>query len=66
MKTGSFFKMMDSPFKMSIMNAYDKLQNKVNGAGAGAGIMSNYEPTSHNPLINGSHLTAGCVPAGGR
>jgi len=25
MKTGAFFKMVDSPFKASIMNAYDKM-----------------------------------------
>lgn len=28
MKPGAFFKMMDSPFNKSIMNAYDKMQAK--------------------------------------
>lgn len=30
MRAGSFFKMVDSPFKLSIMNAYDK---KMGGGG---------------------------------
>jgi hypothetical protein len=32
MRAGTFFKMVDSPFKMSIMNAYDKMQTRMGGA----------------------------------
>ncbi len=31
MKGGLFFKMVESPFKMQMMNAYEKLQDKMNG-----------------------------------
>lgn len=28
MRTGTFFKMVDSPFKFSMMSAYEKMQEK--------------------------------------
>jgi len=28
MRTGTFFKMVESPFKFSMMNAYEKMQTK--------------------------------------
>jgi hypothetical protein len=41
MRAGTFFKMVDSPFKMSIINAYDKLQNKATNSTAGGGSLAN-------------------------
>lgn len=42
MKTGAFFKMVDSPFKASIMNAYDKMQAKqISGTVYGGGAVNN-------------------------
>ncbi len=41
MRAGTFFKMVDSPFKMSIINAYDKLQNKATNSPVGGGSLAN-------------------------
>ncbi len=32
MRAGTFFKMVDSPFKMSLMSAYDKMGGKGTGS----------------------------------
>ena len=36
MRAGTFFKMVDSPFKMSLMSAYDKMGGKGTGSVIGA------------------------------
>jgi hypothetical protein len=36
MRAGTFFKMVDSPFKMSLISAYDKMAAKGNGSVIGA------------------------------
>ena len=36
MRAGTFFKMVDSPFKMSLMSAYDKMGAKGTGSVIGA------------------------------
>ena len=36
MRAGTFFKMVDSPFKMSLMSAYDKMAAKGTGSVIGA------------------------------
>ena len=46
MRPGAFFKMVESPFKMQMMNAYEKMQSK------GAAMKS--QKSFHLPFANSS------------
>ena len=51
MNRGMFFKIVDSPFKSSMINAYEKIQNK-NGGGVGGTV---YNGMGGSSIRNANH-----------